>query len=124
MVPLARLHIFVLQTPVSGFRQNDRPVQGCIMEALTLQRPSVPRRRWFVFALCLFFLAINAGGPAFVLNSGFIVTNAGAIATRLLSPSRPDRNDRERIRQAYLLLYGRAATERTHSIAHPGWRRD
>jgi alpha-1,2-mannosyltransferase len=29
------------------------------MEALTLQAPSVPRRRWFVFALCLFFLAIN-----------------------------------------------------------------
>ena len=52
----------------------------------------------------------------FVLNSEFMVTNAGAIATRLLSPSRPDRNDGERIRQAYLLLYGRAATERELSL--------
>ena len=48
----------------------------------------------------------------FVLNSEFMVTNAGAIASRLVSSSRPDRIDGDRIRQAYLLLYGRAATER------------
>ena len=48
----------------------------------------------------------------FVLNSEFMVTNAGAVATRLLASSRRDRNDGERIRQAYLLLYGRAVTER------------
>jgi mono/diheme cytochrome c family protein len=68
---------------------------------------------------------ITSGGRAlttvplqqlFVLNSEFMVTNAGAIAARLLSLSRPDRNDGERIRQAYLLLYGRAATERELSL--------
>ena len=48
----------------------------------------------------------------FVLNSEFMVTNAGAVATRLLASSRPDRNDGERIRKAYLLLYGRPVTER------------
>ena len=48
----------------------------------------------------------------FVLNSEFMVANAGAIATRLLSSSRPDCNDGDRIRQAYRLLYGRATTER------------
>jgi mono/diheme cytochrome c family protein len=64
---------------------------------------------------------ITSGGRAlttvplqqlFVLNSEFMVTNAAAIASRLLSASRPDRTDGDRIRQAYLLLYGRAATER------------
>jgi mono/diheme cytochrome c family protein len=64
---------------------------------------------------------ITSGGRAettvplqqlFVLNSEFMVTNAGAVATRSLSSSRPDGIDGERIRQAYLLLYGRAATER------------
>jgi hypothetical protein len=48
----------------------------------------------------------------FVLNSEFMVTSAGAIATRLLSASGVGCNDGDRIRQAYLLLYGRAATER------------
>ena len=48
----------------------------------------------------------------FVLNSEFMVTNAGAIATRLLSASRPDCNDGDRIHQAYRLLFGRATTER------------
>jgi mono/diheme cytochrome c family protein len=48
----------------------------------------------------------------FVLNSDFMVTNAGAVATRLLASTESDQNDAERIRQVYLLLYGRAATER------------
>ena len=48
----------------------------------------------------------------FVLNSEFMVTNARAVAARLLASARPGQNDGERIRQAYLLLYGRPATER------------
>jgi mono/diheme cytochrome c family protein len=48
----------------------------------------------------------------FVLNSEFMVTTAGAVATGLLAPTRPDAHDSERIRRAYLLLYGRPATER------------
>ena len=64
---------------------------------------------------------ITSGGRAettvplqqlFVLNSEFMVANAGAVATRLRSSSQPDRPDRDRIRQAYRLLYGRAATAR------------
>ena len=49
----------------------------------------------------------------FVLNSEFMVTSAGAVATRLQAASRePDSQDAGRIRQAYLLLYGRPATRR------------
>jgi hypothetical protein len=47
----------------------------------------------------------------FVLNNEFMVANANAIATRLVAATRRDRNDAPRIRQAYLLLYGREPTE-------------
>jgi mono/diheme cytochrome c family protein len=48
----------------------------------------------------------------FMLNSEFITTSANAVAARLQAPARPDQKDSDRIRQAYLLLYGRAVTER------------
>jgi hypothetical protein len=48
----------------------------------------------------------------FVLNSEFMVKNAEAVATRLCTSTRPAGHDSERIREAYLLLYGRPANER------------
>jgi hypothetical protein len=47
----------------------------------------------------------------FVLNSEFMVKNAEAVATRLRGSTPSEGHDNERIRQAYLLLYGRAANE-------------
>jgi Protein of unknown function (DUF1553) len=46
----------------------------------------------------------------FVLNSEFMVQNARALVKRLTSG--PEKDDAGRIRQAYLLLYGRPVTER------------
>ncbi len=46
----------------------------------------------------------------FVLNSEFMVQNARALAARLTAV--PEEDDRQRIRRAYELLYGRPATER------------
>lgn len=48
----------------------------------------------------------------FVLNSDFMVANARAVSARLLADIPVKANDRERIRGAYRLLYGRAVTER------------
>ena len=50
----------------------------------------------------------------FVLNSEFMVAAARAVAARFRSASTPNtaRDDAEAIRRAYLLLYGRAATDR------------
>ena len=48
----------------------------------------------------------------FVLNSEFMVKNAAAVAGRLRASTRLETHDSELIRQAYLLLYGRPATER------------
>lgn len=49
----------------------------------------------------------------FVLNSEFMNTSAGAVATRLLASSDvSDTQDAGRIRQAYLLLFGRPVTRR------------
>ena len=48
----------------------------------------------------------------FVLNSEFMVTNAEAVATRLHASTRAAGHDRDRIHEAYLLLYGRPANER------------
>src|SRR5262249_464740 len=45
----------------------------------------------------------------FVLNSEFMVRNAKALAARLAAL---EKDDSARIRQAFLLLYGRPATER------------
>jgi hypothetical protein len=64
---------------------------------------------------------ITSGGRAlttvplqqlFVLNSEFMFTNADGVAKRLQASARPGQTDADRIRQAYLLLYGRAVTER------------
>ncbi len=49
----------------------------------------------------------------FVLNSEFMVRNAKALSKRL-AEQEPD--DSARIRQAFLLLYGRPATERDLSL--------
>ncbi len=46
----------------------------------------------------------------FVLNSEFMVRNAKALVARLSAG--PDRDDAGRVRRAFLLLYGRPATER------------
>jgi cytochrome c553 len=46
----------------------------------------------------------------FVLNSPFMIDNAKALAHRLLTC--PDRDDAARIRRAFVLLFGRPATER------------
>jgi hypothetical protein len=47
----------------------------------------------------------------FVLNSEFMVRNAKALVARLAAgPNKSD--DASRIRQAFVLLYGRPATER------------
>jgi hypothetical protein len=48
----------------------------------------------------------------FVLNSDFMLTNARAVAARLQTASGSDQDDSERIRQAYLLLYGRTPGQR------------
>jgi hypothetical protein len=48
----------------------------------------------------------------FVLNSEFMAASAGAVATRLYSTTRAGQDDADRIRHAYVLLYGRAVTER------------
>src|SRR4029077_14637554 len=45
----------------------------------------------------------------FVLNSEFMVRNAKALAARLATL---EKDDSGRIRQAFVLLYGRPATER------------
>jgi hypothetical protein len=48
----------------------------------------------------------------FVLNSEFMVSSARAVAARLLAAPTAGPDDATRVRQAYRLLYGRAATER------------
>jgi len=48
----------------------------------------------------------------FVLNSEFMATSARAVATRLLAASPARQDNADRIRHAYLLLYGRTATDR------------
>jgi Protein of unknown function (DUF1553) len=48
----------------------------------------------------------------FVLNSEFMAASARALAARLVAASRTRQDDADRIRQAYLLLYGRTATDR------------
>ena len=64
---------------------------------------------------------ITSGGRAlttvplqqlFVLNSDFMVTSARAVATRLQAVTNSNCDDGERIRQAYVLLFGRAAKPR------------
>jgi mono/diheme cytochrome c family protein len=52
----------------------------------------------------------------FVLNGDLVTASAGAVAARLQAPAQPDATDARRIRQAYLLLYGRAVTERELQI--------
>jgi mono/diheme cytochrome c family protein len=52
----------------------------------------------------------------FVLNSEFMVGAARAVADRLGATSPTGRDDAEAIRRAYLLLYGRAATDREISL--------
>jgi len=47
----------------------------------------------------------------FVLNSEFMTAGARSVAARLLAAARPGQNETERIRRAYLLLFGRAATD-------------
>ena len=63
----------------------------------------------------------------FVLNSEFMAANARAVAARLLAASQPGQDDADRIRQAYLLLYGRTATDRELKLGlgvSPGARAD
>jgi len=48
----------------------------------------------------------------FVLNSEFMAASARAVAARLLAAAQARQDDTNRIRQAYLLLYGRTATDR------------
>jgi hypothetical protein len=48
----------------------------------------------------------------FVLNSEFMAASARAVAERLLSPSSPEQTNADRIRHAYLMLFGRTATNR------------
>ncbi|HEX3449131.1 MAG TPA: DUF1549 and DUF1553 domain-containing protein, partial [Isosphaeraceae bacterium] len=66
---------------------------------------------------------ITSGGRAlttvplqqlFVLNSDFMMTSARAVAAQLQAVSGPGQDDGERIRQAYLFLYGREA--RPHEV--------
>jgi mono/diheme cytochrome c family protein/cytochrome c553 len=52
----------------------------------------------------------------FVLNSEFMAASARDVTTRLMADSRTSRDDDARIRQAYLLLYGRAATDRERKL--------
>jgi mono/diheme cytochrome c family protein len=53
----------------------------------------------------------------FVLNSEFMIGNARAVAARLAAPAHSGAlDDLERIRQAYLLLFGRTATERERTL--------
>ena len=53
----------------------------------------------------------------FVLNSEFMVANARAVASRLTEESTPPPGRRPgRIRRAYLLLFGRAATEHERKL--------
>jgi cytochrome c553 len=51
----------------------------------------------------------------FVLNSEFMVRNAKALAAKLTS--RPGLSDAERVREAFLLVYGRSVTERELTLA-------
>jgi hypothetical protein len=64
---------------------------------------------------------ITSGGRAlttvplqqlFVLNSEFMVANARALAARLLAASQSGHADADRVRLAYMILYGRSATDR------------
>jgi mono/diheme cytochrome c family protein len=48
----------------------------------------------------------------FVLNSEFMVASAQAVAARLPAVSHASESNRESIRRAYLLLYGRTVTDR------------
>jgi len=48
----------------------------------------------------------------FVLNSEFMAASARAVAARLLAASPARQDDADRIRHAYLLLYGRTVTDR------------
>jgi hypothetical protein len=50
----------------------------------------------------------------FVLNSEFMVRNAKALAKKLTS--QPGLDDTERVRQAFLVVYGRPATERELTV--------
>jgi mono/diheme cytochrome c family protein len=53
----------------------------------------------------------------FVLNSEFMIGNARAVAARLAAPAHSGAlDDEERIRHAYLLLFGRTATERERTL--------
>jgi mono/diheme cytochrome c family protein len=54
----------------------------------------------------------------FVLNSEFMVANARAVAARLMEGSHDGalQDDDSRIRRAYLLLFGRPATERERTL--------
>ena len=48
----------------------------------------------------------------FVLNSEFMIRSADAVSSRLQAGAAAGQNDADRIRRAYLLLYGRGVTER------------
>jgi cytochrome c553 len=48
----------------------------------------------------------------FVLNSEFMTANARSLAARLVAASPGEKGDANRVRKAYWLLYGRAATDR------------
>jgi hypothetical protein len=47
----------------------------------------------------------------FVLNSEFMAASAQSLTARLLASTTPSQNDADRIRQTYLLLYGRPPTD-------------
>jgi hypothetical protein len=47
----------------------------------------------------------------FVLNSGFMAASARSLTARVLAAATPGHNDADRIRLAYLLLYGRTPTD-------------
>ena len=104
----------------------DRTIGG---QSVSLDAPANQRRTFYAaisrhdlaWMLRLFDFPdpnITSGGRAlttvplqqlFVLNSDFMLTNARAVAARLQAVSSSGQDDGERIRQAYLLLYGRAA---------------
>src|SRR5262249_50955396 len=52
----------------------------------------------------------------FVLNSDFLAASARAVAARLLAASQPGRDDAERIKTVYLLVFGRPPTEHERQI--------
>src|SRR5438552_3421072 len=58
-VRLARARWRVLQRASADPARTLATAQGCIMEATLSPARGVPRQRWFLVALCLFFVAIN-----------------------------------------------------------------